>query len=246
VPQSEEAYKVGPTNFLPCVIQKMVVFSCIHYYGKTTTESLIRPDLPFTSQIVIYLAQVLEAHTSGSGYHIYTDRFYTSPQLARELHEMKIHITGTVMASRKDFPFVLKKKKFQEYELCTYQCDMKMMCLLFHDKRLVTMLSTFFGPQKQLITDYRKKQPVQLEKLTVILEYAKFMVGMDRADQYCGCYGFTRKSYKWWKELFFWLMEVAVVNSYYTLYSLDKKESGEKLQTYLSYRRISLLSLWAM
>ena len=68
---------------------------------------------------------------SGSGYHIYTDRFYTSPQLARELHEMKIHITGTVMASRKDFPSDLKKKNLQEYELCAYQCDMKIMCLSF-------------------------------------------------------------------------------------------------------------------
>jgi hypothetical protein len=81
---------------------------------------------------------------------------------------MKIHITGTVIASRKDFPNDLKKKK---YELCAYQCDMKMMCLSFHDKRLVTMLSTFFGPQTQLITGYKKKQPVQFEKLTVILEY---------------------------------------------------------------------------
>jgi len=114
-------------------------------------------------------------------------------------------------------------------------CDMKMMCLSFHDKRLVTMLSTFFGPQTQLITGYRKKQPVQFEKLTVILEYTKFMRGMDRADQYRGCYGFTRRSYKWWEKLFFWLMEVAVVNSY-ILYSLDKKEGGEKLQTHFSYR----------
>ena len=98
------------------------------------------------------------------------------------------------------------------------------------------MLSTFFGPQTQKITGYRKKQPVQFEKPTVILEYTKYMGGVDRADQYCGCYGFTRRSYKWWKKLFFWLLEVAVVNSY-ILYSLDKKESGEKLQTHLSYRR---------
>jgi hypothetical protein len=106
---------------------------------------------------VIHLAQVLQAHTSGSAYHISTDRFYTSPQLAWELHEMKIHITGTVMASRKDFPSHMKKKKLQEYELCAYQCDMKIMCLSFHGKRLVTKLSTFFGPQTQLITGYRKK-----------------------------------------------------------------------------------------
>ena len=68
------------------------------------------------------MAQVLQAHMSGSGYHIYTDTFHKSPQLARELHEMKIRITGTVMASRKDFPCDLKKKKLLKYELCAYQC----------------------------------------------------------------------------------------------------------------------------
>ena len=92
------------------------------------------------------------------------------------------------MGSRKDFPSDLKKKKLQEHELCAYQCDMKMMCLSFHDKRLVTIISTFFGRQTQLITGHRKKQPVQVEKPTVILEYTKFMGGVDRADKYCGCY----------------------------------------------------------
>ena len=175
--------KWGLRIFCLCDSEKSYVFSHIPYYGKTTTESLTCPDLPFMSRIVIHLAQVLQAYTSGSGYHIYIDRFYTSPQLARELHEMKIHITGTGMASRKDFPCDLKKKKLQEYELCAYQCDMKMMCLSFHDKRLVTTLSTFFGPQAQLITGYRKKQPVQFEKPTVIFEYTKFLEGVDRADQ---------------------------------------------------------------
>jgi hypothetical protein len=77
---------------------------------------------------------------------------------------------------------------------------MKMMCLSFHDKRLVTMLSAFFGPETQLITGYRKKQPVQSEKLTVILEYTKCMGGVDGAGQYCGCYRFTSRSYRWWKN----------------------------------------------
>jgi hypothetical protein len=81
---------------------------------------------------------------------------------------MKIQITGTVMASRKDFPSDQKKKKLQEYESCADQCDVKMMCLSFHDMRLATTLSTLFGPQTQLATGYRKKQPVQFEKPTVI------------------------------------------------------------------------------
>jgi hypothetical protein len=63
------------SEFFVYVIQKIVVFSHIPCYGKTRTESLIRPDLPFMSRIVIHLAQVLQAHMSDSGYHIYTVRF---------------------------------------------------------------------------------------------------------------------------------------------------------------------------
>jgi hypothetical protein len=40
---------------------------------------------------------------------------YSFPQLGHELHEMKIHVTGTVMASGKDFASDLKEKKLQEY-----------------------------------------------------------------------------------------------------------------------------------
>jgi hypothetical protein len=72
--------KWGLRIFCLCDSENGYVFSHIPYYGKTTTESLIRPDLPFTSRIVIHLAQALQAHTGGSGYHIYTNRFYTSPQ----------------------------------------------------------------------------------------------------------------------------------------------------------------------
>jgi hypothetical protein len=93
---------------------------------------------------------------------------------------MKIHISGTVVASRKDVPSDLKMKKLQEYELCAYQCDVKMMCLSFHDKRLVTMQSALFGPQTELIAGYRKKSPVQFKKTTAILEYTKCMGGVDR------------------------------------------------------------------
>jgi hypothetical protein len=56
----------------------------------------------------------------------------------------------------------------------------------------------------------RKKytKPVQFKKLADILEFTKCMEGGDRADQYFGCYRFTRRSHIWWEKLFFWLMEV--------------------------------------
>jgi hypothetical protein len=41
----------------------------------------------------------VESQTGGTGFHVFTGRFYTSPQLALELHKMKIHTTGTAMTS---------------------------------------------------------------------------------------------------------------------------------------------------
>ena len=48
----------------------------------------------------------------------------------------------------------------------------------------------------------------------VVDSYNKSMNGVDRADQYTAYNSFVRRSLKWWRKVFFWLMEVAAVNSY--------------------------------
>ena len=52
------------------------------YYGKCTTDRLARPDMSFTSQIVLHLCDELLHIAQGSGYHVFTDRFYTGFPLA--------------------------------------------------------------------------------------------------------------------------------------------------------------------
>lgn len=38
--------------------------------------------------------------------------------------------------------------------------------------------------------------------------------GVDRLDQRMSYYQFVRKSLRWWRKVFFWMLEVVVVNSY--------------------------------
>ena len=52
------------------------------------------------------------------------------------------------------------------------------------------------------------------QKPVVVDRYNHSMNGVDRADQFTVYYSFVRRSIKWWRKVFFWLMEVAVVNSY--------------------------------
>ena len=35
---------------------------------------------------------------------------------------------------------------------------------------------------------------------------------VDRSDHYCSSDSFTRKTLRWWRKLFFWLIEVSLVN----------------------------------
>jgi hypothetical protein len=86
------------------------IFSHVPYNGKSTTDSLVPPDLLLTSQLVIHLVQMLQLQTGGMGFHVF-DRFYTSPQLAVELHKMKIHTPGTVMMSQKRLSYWAQKNK---------------------------------------------------------------------------------------------------------------------------------------
>src|ERR1051325_9256636 len=79
------------------------------YYGKDTTAVLVRLDLPATSRIVVHLCEKLLQKSNGSGYHPYTDRFYTGYALALELLNMNIHLTGTVQRNRQGMPDDMKK-----------------------------------------------------------------------------------------------------------------------------------------
>ena len=74
------------------------------------------------------------------------------------------------------------------------------------------------------------------EKPVVVHEYNHSMNGVDRADQNSVYYPFIQKTRKWWRKLFFWLLEIGVVNSYIR-YATHSHNLHTKPLTHLQYRR---------
>ncbi len=62
-------------------------------------------------------------------------------------------------------------------------------------------------------------------------------------DQLATYYHFMHRSVKWWRKVFFWLLEVIIVNSYVIHCEVAKKKK-EKPLTHMKYRQtiISILS----
>ena len=103
------------------------------------------------------------------------------------------------------------------------------MLLAWMDKRIVFMLSTKYSNnmvdiQTRLvvllmfvyvvITFYSRGKSRVVKKPEVVAEYNQFMLGVDKIDQMMSYYSFVRKSIKWWRKVFFWLLDLSVVNSF--------------------------------
>ena len=145
------------------------------------------------------------------GHHVYTDRYYSSVPLAQELTEKGTSFTGTMVKSRLGLPDVVRSSSFtlQGDETRAFRSG-ALLCVSWRaatKKKPLIMLSTH-----QMVT-VRSRCTTQ-QKPIAVDRYNYSMNGVDRADQYTVYYSFVRRSVKWWRKVFFWMMEVAVVNSY--------------------------------
>ena len=76
----------------------------------------------------------------------------------------------------------------------------------------------------------------------MIVDYNKHMLGVDKLDQMMSYYSFLHKTIKWWRKVFFWILEVATVNAY-ILYKVLAEKRGERPMSHLAFRRRLILSL---
>ena len=80
------------------------------------------------------------------------------------------------------------------------------------------------------------------EKPMVVADYNDYMLGVDKLDQLMSYYSFLHKSVKWWRKIFFWLLEVMVINSY-IIYKELARRRGDKPMTHLAFWRNLIQSL---
>lgn len=80
------------------------------------------------------------------------------------------------------------------------------------------------------------------QKPSVVADYNEFMLGVDKLDQLMSYYSFLHKSVKWWRKIFFWLLEVVVINAY-IIYKELARRRGERPMTHLAFRRKLIQSL---
>jgi hypothetical protein len=179
-------------------------YKIIVYCGRNQTGS--------TNDIVKNLAQGLE----NKNYHLFIDNYFVTIPLLRDLLQLGFGITGTVRKNRLKASSKIKKldSTLQKGQWKYYTYD-NFLLVFWRDKRLVSAISTVYGTSLIQVQTYNTNRAYEIvNKPKIIDHYSKYMRGVDKNDQLRSYYAFFRKTKKWWKKLFFYLIEMNLSNSY--------------------------------
>ena len=155
----------------------------------------------------------------GKNHHVYFDSFFSSVTLMKLLLMNNTYACATTRSSRKEWPTELKypkKLRLQRGESRNLQSG-KVTATVWHDNREICILQTNCDPNKKVYVQRKtgkgNKQTMGSCPHSVAL-YTKYMGGVDRADQRRCYYDLGRKTKKWWKYLFAFVLNTAIVNSF--------------------------------
>uniref|UniRef100_A0A8C1Z8P1 PiggyBac transposable element-derived protein domain-containing protein n=1 Tax=Cyprinus carpio TaxID=7962 RepID=A0A8C1Z8P1_CYPCA len=169
----------------------------------------------------------------GTGYKLYVDNFYTSPELFKDLAGLQTGACGTIRTTRKGFPKAMENYMPQKAERGTIRLLRKdgLLFVKWMDTREVVMCSSINTAYEGDTVNRRVKvDQCQWTRKTIpipgsVLEYNKYMGGVDQADALIGYYNVLHKTRKRYKKLFQHLLDIAIVNC---LLPLTQKAFREK------------------
>ena len=210
------------------------------YTGKNMEDT---SDVGLCSKVVLDLMAGLE----DSGFELYTDNYYTSPQLYLTLYKKGINACGTVRTNRKEFPPELVHRKGERFErgFYDYRSNGPLLAAFWVDRRFIHFLTTLHTalPSSGAVTTIMRREAdgsrVEVQCPPLLPDYQTYMRGVDRGDQMIGFYNAGRRSKKWWKRVFFHILECCILNAYVLdshVRPLEHALRGRKKRDYLSFR----------
>ena len=117
----------------------------------------------------------------------------------------------------------------------------------WQDNKIVTMLYSVDVANEYVTVNRKIKisdnwETVELKESMAIHKYNAFMNGVDKSDQILNTNNVLCKCVRWWKTLFFHMIDIALVNGYivfqsYRKYNPDNEKTTEIL--FIKFQRRS-------
>ncbi len=215
------------------------------YTGKGLEADGSSSDIGLCTKVCLDLMEGVDA----VGLELYTDNYYTSPTLYQYIYDtLQVTACGTCRPNRVGFPIDELKVKATKHNRghCDYLSKGPLVACSWVDKRSIYFVTTVHVgelPSGGSVTVKRKEADGSLVDRTCppcMPDYQAYMRGVDRGDQSRSYYTVGRRSKKWWRRLFFYLVECCMLNAYVLegyVKTAEHAKEGWMKRDVLSFRR---------
>lgn len=190
----------------------------------------------------------LISHIRGFHHILYTDSYYTSYDMVTHLLDHhSTYVVGSLRQDRRGFPTALRtnlrrnpdSERIRTLQRGQFQSRQKgeVVTVVWKDSNLLSLMTScmegFREGDVRVVRFIRnpetgKKVPYSLPAPRVVDEYNCFTGGVDRANQIRSYYSSQRQAHKWWKYLFYYLLDTALANSWIIYKELVNKKKSHK------------------
>jgi hypothetical protein len=145
------------------------------------------------------------------GHTLFVDNWYSSPDLFLWLHDHATNACGTVRKTRKNMPKMEQKLRKGEIN---FRSTGSLLALKWSDKREVWMLTTCHNSEMVPTEKEDRKTGVSVRKPKCVVDYNNCMGSVDRTDMLLSSIESIRKTLKWYKKLFFHILDLSILNAH--------------------------------
>lgn len=166
------------------------------------------------------VTKLVEAANVEPGSLVVMDNFFSSCSLFENLRKRDNFACGTVKRNSKGLPDFMRKNKQTEKHMgrgeFQFSVRSQTAAVKWMDRKPVCFLSSVHSPRKVSTVLRRQRDGTRVEVgcPEVVKVYNETMGGVDKFDQLRECYAIGRRSVKWWHRIFYYLIDLAIVNSY--------------------------------
>jgi hypothetical protein len=222
------------------------------YKGMRASENHEAQDVPSTENKVLDLSRSFRE----KGHIVAFDRFFSTVPLIDRLHETGINAVGTI-DSRKAFQSILFEKNRRKNQFVgriggqidrgegKHPTPCKAI-FMWKDTKTFRVISNYHGSDLTEVQRMNRNGDIRnVTRPKAIVDYGKFMGGVDRANQYASYYERDRRSKKWWHRIFYSLLEMTLVNSWICFNELMDNVNKRDDMTILNFKRRVTMGLLA-
>lgn len=172
---------------------------------------------------------------------VVVDNFFTSVSLLDNLRQQDIYACGTVRSNSKGLPPFMKKDAKTEKSMnrgeFQFQVKNGIAAVKWKDNKAVNFLSSAHSPRQTstVLRRLRNGKRIEVPCPQVVKVYNRAMGGVDKFDQLHERYAVGRKSMKWWHRIFYYLVDLAIVNSF-VLWKMQQPVQMQSKTDQLTYR----------